>query len=140
MHQIGGSEQESISQAIADLARQVNDADVYCSEYTTKEQPRLSHLFTTLARGIRNLKHELQQREGDQQAADVLYRAKRTIFRLQTSCTHGLHKGMPEIVSYLLGKPVPCIPTHSLHSSKLSSYDGVEMPRRMTWLLGHRNP
>ena len=94
-----------IERALGDLASAVNDADFYCSEYNTKEQPRLTSLWHGLASSFKNLKEELRDVQLDSRYKDVLYRAKRSVFRLMTSCTHGMQKGMPEMVSYLLGKP-----------------------------------
>ena len=36
-----------VDQALSDLAKAVNDAEYYCSDYNTKEQPRLVSLWLT---------------------------------------------------------------------------------------------
>ena len=74
------------------------------SDYNTKEQPRLVSLWVTLAASYKKLKEELRSPWLEEQNKDVLYRAKRSVFRLMTTCTQGMQKGMPEMVSFLLGE------------------------------------
>ena len=93
-----------VDQALSDLASAVNNADYYCSDYSTKEQPRLVSLWITLAGSIKKLKEELRDTSLKEEHKDVLYRAKRSVFRLMTSSTQGMQKGMPEMVSFLLGE------------------------------------
>ena len=91
--------------ALSDLATCCNDADYYCSDYSTKEQPRLVSLWITLSGALKRVKEELRDTELDPRNKDVVQRAKRCVFRLMTSCTQGMQKGMPEMVSFLLGLP-----------------------------------
>ena len=113
-----------VDQALSDLASAVNDADYYCSDYTTKEQPRLASLWITLAGSIKKLKEELSNTSLNEQYKDVIYRAKRSVFRLMTSCTQGMQKGMPEMVSFLLGeREFYC--THSFCSLYLYPLVGI---------------
>ena len=113
-----------VDQALSDLASAVNDADYYCSDYSTKEQPRLVSLWVTLAGSIKKLKQELSNTSLNEQHKDVVYRAKRSVFRLMTSCQHGMQKGMPEMVSFLLGeKKFYC--THDFRSLYLYPLVGI---------------
>ena len=81
-------------------------------------------LWVTLAGSIKKLKEELRDTTLNEQYKDVLYRAKRSVFRLMTSCTQGMQKGMPEMVSFLLGeKEFYC--SHDFSSLYLYTLVGV---------------
>ena len=75
---------------MSDLASAVNDADYDCSDYSTKEQPRLVSFWVTLAGSIKKLKEELRNTSLNEKYKYEIYRAKRSVFRLMTCCTQGM--------------------------------------------------
>ena len=52
----------------------------------------------------KKLKEEFSDTSLNEKYKDVMYRAKRSVFRLMTSLEQGTQKGMPEMVSVLLGE------------------------------------
>ncbi len=94
---------DQIEQAILEMACAINDADFYCSEYTSKEQPHLDNLYTSFANGLARLFQDLESM--DESARQPAYKAKRILHRLISATNKRVHKGMPEMVSFLFGYP-----------------------------------
>ena len=94
-------EQDLVDRLLDDLA----NSEFYCSVYASKEQPHMEGLLVTLAHGIRTLDDEIAAGLADGQAMDQQEKARRVLNRLLSSTNRRMHKGFPEMLSYLLGKP-----------------------------------
>ena len=79
--------------------------EFYCSDYSTKEQPHIEGLLQTLLNGVRNLDQDIAAKIQSGETMLPLERAKRCLNRLISSTNRRMHKGYPEMLSYLMGKP-----------------------------------
>ena len=98
----------------------MGDHEFYCAAYASKEQPHIEGLLHTLADSVRRLDQDVARRrlkleervaqgqEPDAQAADQdmpMLQAKALLNRLLSATNRRMHKGFPEMLSYLLNKP-----------------------------------
>ena len=98
---------EAIDAALHAMAQAVNDANFYCSDYAGKEQPHLESLFHIFAGALFQLEQEMAAAfPGETEnayAADECYRSKRILHRMLARLLKCSHKGLPEMMAYLLG-------------------------------------
>jgi len=93
-----------VSNAIADMSRGVNDANWHTHAYVTKQQPHLVNLFKSFGDGLEHLQKDFDDALANGVAQESPeYTAKRIIFRLMSKTNSVMHKGLPEIVAFLLG-------------------------------------
>ena len=98
---------EDWEEAKASMLRAVNDAEFYCSEYSSsKEQPHINGLLCSLYRAMQSVQENLAQRKAEtgEEHVAVLDHAKTTLRKLVLATYKRMHKGFPEMISYLLGK------------------------------------
>ena len=81
------------------------DHEYYCVSYSTKEEPHIEGLLHTFADGVRNIDLEIAQRRSLGQEVESLEHARKLLHRLLHSTNRRMHKGYPEMVSYILQKP-----------------------------------
>ena len=81
------------------------DHEFYCASYASKEQPHIEGLLQSLIDGVRGLDREVADREEQGEPIEALERSKRVLNRLISSTNRRMHKGYPEMLSYLLQKP-----------------------------------
>ena len=62
-------------------------------------------LLQTLAEGLRALDRDIATRRENGEDVDASERARRVLNRLLSSTNRRMHKGYPEMLSYLLCKP-----------------------------------
>ena len=74
----------------------------YCASYAAKEQPHIEGLLQTLADGKRSLEAQMAR---EAKVDDSVEDARRLLHRLLSATNRRMHKGFPEMISYLLGKP-----------------------------------
>lgn len=92
--------------ALREMVETMIDHEFYCATYASKEQPHIEGLLQSLADGVRGLDREIAERvmRGDPQL-EPLERGKRVLNRLMSSTNRRMHKGYPEMLSYLLNEP-----------------------------------
>ena len=95
------SQAARVDEAVAAMAKLLNDANYYCGKYCGKDQQKIDNLFKCLAQAHASLKNSLGDCTSDA-VEDVLYRAKRVVYRMMTACNRRMHKGMPEMIAFLL--------------------------------------
>ena len=81
------------------------DHEYYCVSYSTKEEPHIEGLLHTFADGVRNIDLEIAQRRSLGQEVESLEHARKLLHRLLHSTNRRMHKGYPEMISYILQKP-----------------------------------
>ena len=78
---------------------ELRDAEFYCSEYASKEQPHIEGLLQVLHNGLQHLDRELAERIARGEAIASQEKARRVLHRL-VACTHRrVHQGFPAMVS-----------------------------------------
>ena len=83
----------------------INDHEFYCSNYAVKEQPHIEGLLQTLADGVARLDFEVAKVADMDDSQACMERGRRVLHRLLSSTNRRMHKGFPEMLSYLLWKP-----------------------------------
>ena len=96
----------ALAQAVRSQLETIIDHEFYCAAYATKEQPHIEGLLQTLSDGLQRLKLETAQRRAAGEEVENLDVVRRVLHRLISSTNRRMHKGMPEMLSYLLGKPM----------------------------------
>ena len=91
---------ERVQQCVQAMAAAINDANFYCTNYASKEQPHIEGLFQSFATALQGLQAHLPD---DIDQTDY---ARRVLFRMMCVTNRGLHKGMPEMVAYLFNKNI----------------------------------
>ena len=102
LENLDGAELESM---VDSLLEELENSEFYCSIYASKEQPHVEGLLQSLAEGLRALDRNIAVRLASGEAVDDAERARRVLNRLLSSTNRRMHKGFPEMLSYLLGKP-----------------------------------
>ena len=84
----------------------MRDHEFYCASYASKDSPHIDGLLTTLADGLRAKEHDIAiaQEAGENITSQDMVR--RIMHRLIASTNRRMHKGFPEMLTYLLYKPM----------------------------------
>ena len=107
---------------VASILDTIVDHEFYCTNYATKEEPHIEGLLQTLADGVRRLEADAAaSRERGEDVPEAVELARRMLHRLLSSTNRRMHKGFPEMLSYILGKPA----AYSSHSFVTCSYASV---------------
>ena len=93
-------------EAISSMLSSMGDHEFYCATYATKDQPHIEGLLVTLADGLRAKERDimLARENGEDVAPHEVCR--RFLHNLMASTNRRMHKGFPEMLSYLLRKPM----------------------------------
>ena len=93
-----------VNNAILAIAKSITSANYYCGGYMGKDQPQMDNLFRHLSQAHSSLQMRLDSVPGgaDDTAEGAVYRAKRVVYRMMNVVQRRMHKGMPEMVAYLL--------------------------------------
>lgn len=91
--------------AVEEMVDTMTDHEFYCSNYAAREQPHVEGLLQSLVDGVRHLDREIAEQYEAGKSMEQLERAKRLLNRLISSTNRRMHKGYPEMLSYLLQKP-----------------------------------
>ena len=84
----------------------MGDHEFYCSNYAAKEQPHIEGLLQTLGDSVRVLELDIaREREAGGEPLDAREHTRRLLHRLLSATNRRMHKGYPEMLSYLMGKP-----------------------------------
>ena len=96
------------------LFEAIGDHEFYCALYSSREQPHVEGLLVTLADSLKSKEHGIAVRKAagmdiqPQEEAQILH-------RLQSATNRRMHKGFPEMLTYLLRRPME-YPSHKFIS------------------------
>ena len=84
----------------------MGEHEYYCASYSSKEQPHVEGLLLTLADGIRAKERDIVEAKatGEEIASHEVCR--KLLHSLISSTNRRMHKGFPEMLTYLLRKPM----------------------------------
>jgi len=84
----------------------MGDHEFYCASYSSKDSPHIEGLLTTLADGLRAKERDIAaaREVGEEITSHEVVR--RILHRLISSTNRRMHKGFPEMLTYLLQKPM----------------------------------
>ena len=91
---------------VHDMLDAMGDHEYYCSSYASKVEPQMEGLLHTLIDGVRRKEAEIEAlREAgkDFTPHDI---ARKILHRLISCTNRRMHKGFPEMLTYLLRKPM----------------------------------
>ena len=111
--------------AISNMLEAMGDHEFYCSTYASKEAPHIEGLLTTLAQGLDSKLRDiaLAKEAGEDIGAHEVVR--RVLHRLVSSTNRRMHKGFPEMLTYLLRKPMAYSSHHFVHLSVDTIFRGA---------------
>ncbi len=92
--------------ATAQMLDVMGDKEFYCASYSSKEQPHIEGLLETLADGARSKERDIVEARAAGQEIPPHEAARQMLHRLMSSTNRRMHKGFPEMLSYLLRKPM----------------------------------
>ncbi len=92
--------------AVSGMLAAMGDHEFYCASYSSKDQPHIDGLLQTLADGMRSKERDIAEARAAGETLDAHEVARRIMHRLMSSTNRRMHKGFPEMLSYLLGKPM----------------------------------
>ena len=98
-----GTACESAQNAMLDA---MGDHEYYSASYASKEEPHIDGLLHALIDGVRRKEQDiaaLRESGTDITAHDT---ARRILHRLVSCTNRRMHKGFPEMLTYLLQKPM----------------------------------
>ena len=111
-----------VESLIASTMDTIVDHEFYCTNYATKDEPHIEGLLQTLADGVARLEADAAGRRArGEDVPDAVECARRVLHRLMSSTNRRMHKGFPEMLSYILGKPS----AYASHSFVTCSYASV---------------
>ena len=88
------------------LLEAIGDHEYYCSSYSSKEQPHIDGLLITLADSVRHKEQDMAQAAAEGQIIEGHEKARKLLHRLMSATNRRMHKGFPEMLSYLLRRPM----------------------------------
>ena len=92
--------------AISGMLDSMGDHEYYCASYSTKDQPHIEGLLTTLADSLRAKERDvLVAREAGEEVSQHEI-ARQILHRLVAATNRRMHKGFQEMLTYLLRKPM----------------------------------
>ena len=92
--------------AVSGMLEAMGVHELYCATYSCKEQPRISGLLMTLADGLRSKGQDIVAAKQKGENLDNRENSRRILHRLMSSTNRRMHKGFPEMFTYLLRKPM----------------------------------
>ena len=92
--------------ARAALVEALGDHEFYCSAYSSKEQPHVEGLLITLAQSLHRKEEDLAQAASQGEPTDALEHSRQLLHRLMSATNRRMHKGFPEMMTYLLNRPM----------------------------------
>ena len=95
-----------VDAAIAGMLEAMGDHELYCAAYAGKDQPHVDGLLMTLADGLRSKEHDIAAATEARENIDGQELAPRILHRLMSSTNRRMHKGFPEMLTYLLRRPM----------------------------------
>ena len=113
----------AITDIVNTMTQLIVDHEYYASDYSAKSQPHAANLLQTLHDGLLRHSRFAAEREASGQDSHDSAKAQRLLQSLICATNHRLHKGMPSIYAYLLGKPSHYCSHSFEHWSMQQSYD-----------------
>lgn len=95
----------ALEKCVDDMLQDLRDMEFYCAEYAAKEQPHIEGLLQVLHNGVGHLEVDIAKLRASGQNVTLHEQARRVLHRLVSCTNRRMHKGFPEMVSYILGKP-----------------------------------
>ena len=96
----------SPDEAIVLMLDAMGDKEFYCASYSSKEQPHIDGLLETLADGVRSKERDIAEARATGEELSCHEVARGILHRLMSATNRRMHKGFPEMLSYLLRKPM----------------------------------
>ena len=87
------------------MVQLIVDHEYYASDYSARNQPHAANLLQTLHDSLVRHDRFAREREAAGKSCEDMDRARRLLQSLVCATNRRLHKGMPSIYAYLLGKP-----------------------------------
>ena len=97
------STREAACEAMLDA---MGDHEFYCAAYSSKDAPHIGGLLQTLADAKSAKEAEIQAARDAGEAVPVKEQVRQTLHRLLSATNRRMHKGFPELVTYILNKPM----------------------------------
>ena len=95
-----------IAETKASMAREMGNSEYYVSSYSSKAQPHADGLVLTMAHSVQTMERFVKEAEEGSAEADVREKARKMLHRLVSASNNRMHKGFPEMLSYIIGKPI----------------------------------
>ena len=92
--------------AVSGMLEAMGDHEFYCASYSCKEQPHVNGLLMTLADGLRSKEQDIAAAKAKGENLENQEVGRRILHRLMSSTNRRMHKGFPEMLTYLLRKPM----------------------------------
>eukprot|EP00973_Karenia_brevis_P040522 5603365-Karenia_brevis.AAC.1 len=92
----------AIDNAMEDMLEAVVAAEMYCTEYSTKEQPHAQGLLHTLHDAMLRAEKFNVENDSDRSCQDA---ARRLLQQLVAATNRRMHRGFPTVYAYLQGRP-----------------------------------
>ena len=125
--------------AISGMLEAMGDHEYYCASYSSKDQPHLQGVLATLQDGVNMKARDIAAAKAAGTKEPPSEVARQILQRLVSSTNLYMHKGFPEMLSYLLHKPTE----YSSHLFVPLMFD-TELRRAMAevhkWVGGRRDP
>ena len=102
---VDGEELRESELSIDAMIEALIDHEFYCVSYSTKEEPLIVGLLHSFADGVRNIDLEIARRRAEGEVVENMEHARKLLHRLLHSTNRRMHKGFPEMISYILQKP-----------------------------------
>ena len=83
----------------------MGDHEHYCAAYSSKDQPHVEGLLKTLADGVAAKEREILEAKEVGEDITAHEVARRLLHRMMAATNRRMHKGFPEMISYILRKP-----------------------------------
>ena len=103
MRDADGSKDEDSLAAISSMLDAMGDHEHYCASYSSKDQPHVEGLLLTLAESLRYKEHDIAVARSEGQTFTAHEISKKILHRLISATNRRMHKGFPEMLTYLLG-------------------------------------
>ena len=100
-----GVDEAVYGKCVDDMLADLADMEFYCAEYASKEQPHIEGLLQVLHNGVGHIELDMAKLRASGQDVSVHEHGRRVLHRLVSCTNRRMHKGFPEMVSYILGKP-----------------------------------
>ena len=92
--------------AVNGMLEAMGNYEFYAASYAGKEQPHIQGLLDTLRDGVRAKQRDIIEAREAGEDVDAAEASRRLLHRLESSCNRRMHKGFPEMLTFLLGKPM----------------------------------
>ena len=96
----------SADEACSAMLDAMGDHEYYCASYSSKDQPHVEGLLMTLADGVRAKERDIAvaKEAGEEVSSHEVCR--KLLHSLMAATNRRMHKGFPEMLTYLLRKPM----------------------------------